>query len=57
MNASVSQDRTAPEIVAPVPISQPALGNANGTSLEQQAGLISNGANQVSDVWHVQDEL
>lgn len=46
-NPSVSQDRTVPEIFAPVPVAQQEPIATNGTSPEAQAGLVSHGTNQV----------
>lgn len=48
-NPSVSQNRSTSEIATPVPIAQSEPSAANGASPEVQAGLASNGTNQVSD--------
>lgn len=46
-NPSVSQDRTVPEIVTPVPIAQLEPGTANGTSSDVHSGFATNGTNRV----------
>lgn len=46
-NPSVSQDRTGVEAVVPAPISQREPTAMNGTSPEEQAGIVRNGTAQV----------
>ena len=46
-NLSVSQDHYASDIVAPVPVAQSMPTTTNGTSLENQSRITSNGTTQV----------